>query len=728
LGFDSGFVYAERRVLAEAGRLFFGTEHFGVRQRIEESTMRRVMGWLRAVTNGTIYLALLGFASSTAWSCDNCGCDRRSGNDSCEPHAPHAHQGGDHSHGGPSITSFDTGPQTGGPAAGGGMAPVSFIVMGDTEINVGDGKLQSMMPAVTALNPDFVVFPGDLVTDGGLAEWQDWKQQTAVLGDNRFMVPGNHDRGPGGSAANWQNTFDWLPDSQELNGEKGTDKIDYFVDRGNVRIISIATDIPGEYSSSVPRSQAWFTEVMKDVADRNADADVTNNIDRVFAFSHKPITLEAGTGNDWWQRISGQDGQGGAAATAHLSGHWMLYQNSRPDPNSETSEIVQGTSNGSFFEGPPHRNQWGFTRITVEGDNVTTEYYGDPNGLTGGANFQLVDTTQLYTAGVVPRGEQALYQFEAGAEDQDSSASPLSKGHTLNFSGASIVNDPQRGSVLNVTGSGAHADAKNIGEGNLAILGDLTLEIAAKFDGAPGSNSVLASFGRSVGALNGGVNSRESGNYAYILAVNSDGTIRLEWEHDGHQSVSVNSTAPIDDLSQWNDIKVVRDHDTLSAQFIVNDQQLGQVVSFGESPTGAGAASLYIGGLASGGGDFSGWLDDLRISDALVDVTPPLLGDINGDGFISGDGTGLFADDDVTAFISFWLQEGSTPADLNFDGITSIADWGILNELDPSMGAAALAALAVRNGVPEPATGALLLLGVAACFPLRHSARTRRAL
>ena len=657
-------------------------------------------------TRAAIAAACALLAPQLAIACDKCGCNRNS----AEACAPHSHDDASHSAGGhnhsPSITSFNTGAASAGSAA----SPVSFIVMGDTEINVGDGKLASMMPAVTALNPDFVVFPGDLVTDGGLAEWQDWKQQTAVLGDNRFMVPGNHDRGPGGSAANWQNTFDWLPDSQVLNGQKGTDKIDYFVDRGNVRIVSIATDIPSEYSSSVPRSQAWFTEVMKDVADRNDDADPMNNIDRVFAFSHKPITLEAGTGSSWWRSLSGQDGSGAAAATAHLSGHWMLYQNSRPDPNSDTAEIVQGTSNGSFFEGPPHRNMWGFTRITVDGDNVTSEYYGDPNGLAGGANFQLVDTTPLITAGSIPRGEQAFYQFETGAELQDSSTSPLSKGHVLTLSGASIGNDPQRGSVLDLTANGAYADAKNIGEGNLAILGDLTLEVSAKFNGAPGANSVLASFGRSVGALNGGVNSRESGNYAYILAVDGDGVLRLEWEHDGHQSVAISSTEAITDLTQWNDIKVVRDHDTRAARFFVNGQQLGQTVAFDQSPTGAGAASLYIGGLASGGGDFNGWLDDLRISDSLVDVPAPLLGDINGNGVVFGDGTGPFETDDVTAFISLWLSEGTTPADLNFDGITSIADWGILNELNPAMGAAVLSALEARNAAPEPSTAVLLAL------------------
>lgn len=637
-------------------------------------------------------------------ACDNCGCNRNE----AEVCTPHSHDHASHNHP-PSITSFNTGSSGNGSEE----TPISFIVMGDTEINVGDGKLASMMPAVTALSPDFVVFPGDLVTDGGLSEWQDWKQQTAVLGDNRFMVPGNHDRGPNGNVSNWQNTFDWLPDSQVLNGQKGTDKIDYYVDRGNVRIVSIATDIPSEYSSTVPRAQSWFSEVMQDVSARNADADDSNNIDRVFAFSHKPISLEgAGTGSSWWRSLTGQDGAGGAEATAHLSGHTMIYQNTRPDPNSETAEIVQGTSNGFFFEGPPHRNQWGFVRITVDGGDVTTEYYGDSDGPNGPAGFQLVDTNQLYSGGVVPRGERALYQFESGATTQDASLSTLSKGHELHFiNGATTILDAQQGSVLDLTSPGSFADAKNIGEGNLSIVGDLTLEVSAKLNGTPGSNSVLASFGRSTGSLNGSINnSLEAGNYNYIFSVNANNTLSLKWEHNSRVLETLTSTEAVADVQQWNDFKVIRDHDTQAIQFLVNDQPLGNVLSFGQSSSGGGAGSLYLGSLADGSGDFNGWIDNLRIDDSSVVLTPPVFGDINSDGIVSGDGTGPFETDDVTAFISFWLSEGTSPADLNFDGITSIADWGLLNELSPAMGAAAVAALQARNNVPEP--GSAVLLGL----------------
>jgi hypothetical protein len=69
----------------------------------------------------------------------------------------------------------------------------------------------------------------------------------------------------------------------------------------------------------------------------------------------------------------------------------------------------------------------------------------------------------------------------------------------------------------------------------------------------------------------------------------------------------------------------------------------------------------------------------------------------------------------VTAFVAGWLSQGSGSiaarylrGDANFDGITDIADWAILNRENPALGLAALARL---TNVPEPT--ALLLFTIA---------------
>ena len=102
--------------------------------------------------------------------------------------------------------------------------------------------------------------------------------------------------------------------------------------------------------------------------------------------------------------------------------------------------------------------------------------------------------------------------------------------------------------------------------------------------------------------------------------------------------------------------------------------------------------------------------------------------DLNGDGIVSGDGTGPFAEDDVTAFVSYWLLPNTAadpnPADFNLDGIANLQDWAILNRELPQMGRRVAQALAV----PEPGVAALSgwgLLGAIVRLLRRRPLRAR---
>lgn len=94
--------------------------------------------------------------------------------------------------------------------------------------------------------------------------------------------------------------------------------------------------------------------------------------------------------------------------------------------------------------------------------------------------------------------------------------------------------------------------------------------------------------------------------------------------------------------------------------------------------------------------------------------------DINHDGLVSGDGTGPWATDDVTAFIAEWRRisypNGPNPADLNQSGLVNLSDWWYLARAINDAGGG-YPEFPVHLLVPEPGTNlltVLLLLGVVA--------------
>ena len=607
--------------------------------------------------------------------------------DDAHSHRPHSAAGH------PGLASFSSPRAARNTSAG----RFSFVVVADTQANGAKTSLNgrddiSLVGAQIVSDirrlrdaPGLVIFPGDLVGVGNLKTFRDWDQATRIFsrghpitkGDRRLMVPGNHDL-PGRAATNgdWQKEFSWLPDSQEVpdittvdpdDTIKGIDQMDYYYDikvnRNDLRFISVTTDrdylegerhkpgVPSRYGGGVlggqPTAIDWFQSVMA--------LDSTKNKDHVFVMTHHPITSSpfdnlghngnppGGTAGEWWKSIAGTNRDlDSIAAAALFTGHMHMYQPSRPDPHSDTSEVIIGTGGGNS-EGVRHRRVFGFMEVTVQGPNVSTRFYGDANGRDRLGRYRFTDILDEYIIaadGGLPQGELALYQFTRHKKQEDSSKSILSKGHELNFhGGAKVVRDRQRGDVLELTGNG-FVDAKALGDNNLSVLRDLTIELAAKARSLDQDqstiNNVLVAFGDADAALTtgGGVNTQhpndEMGNYAYILSYAADGHLRLAWEYFDDptikakpQMVTVRSTAPVDDPRAWHDIRVERDAETMRVRFAVDGEQLGEPVAFERLPTGAGAGSLYLGASADGGagaGNFAGSIDAVRISSAEVSV------------------------------------------------------------------------------------------------------------
>jgi hypothetical protein len=111
-----------------------------------------------------------------------------------------------------------------------------------------------------------------------------------------------------------------------------------------------------------------------------------------------------------------------------------------------------------------------------------------------------------------------------------------------------------------------------------------------------------------------------------------------------------------------------------------------------------------------------------------------IIGDVNLDGIVSGDGTGAVSVDDVSAFVTGWrynngLGQGTITSwkngDLNRDGKTDVVDFlRLRGALNGQIAPAAMAALFGGSAVPEPS--ALLLAALACGAATLAAARPRR--
>jgi hypothetical protein len=111
-----------------------------------------------------------------------------------------------------------------------------------------------------------------------------------------------------------------------------------------------------------------------------------------------------------------------------------------------------------------------------------------------------------------------------------------------------------------------------------------------------------------------------------------------------------------------------------------------------------------------------------------------IIGDVNLDGIVSGDGTGAVTVDDVSAFVAGWgYDDGPGPGtitswkngDLNRDGKTDVEDFlRLRGALNGPISASAMAALFGGSTVPEPSMLLLAFLACVAAFSV--ASRNRR--
>lgn len=602
--------------------------------------------------------------------------------------------------------------------SGAGATSFKFAVVGDTQ---GLQFLQKLTTDMNVHNPALVVYPGDLVDTGSVAAWNQWKNlsQHFVGGATmRLPVPGNHDL-PVGGDLQWQQTFNWLPNSPVIGGVKGIDKMDYYVDYQNTRFISITTDSQVQGAGGPPAAQQWLTNLLADPS--------TQSKDHVFVYSHHPITFNnydgtGGTAGPWWQSMA----QSGVVDSVFV-GHWHQYQPSQPDPYSDMWETIAGTGN-TGFSGHAWQNKIGFTLVEVDGPRVTAKFYGDGDG--DGNYDNVLDSFVISDTVPRPKGVVAYYGFHNAASNVDAAPAPLGKNNTGQYVGNALtVAGPIYGPVLQLDGSGDYAYGAGIGDYNLSVLRDLTISVQANYDtlftGSDGNT--LVSHTANVA---GYTDREEAVNQPYNLRIRSDKKLQFFWERNNNVKETFTSTLAADiDPGEWHEYRVTRNATTGEVIFYVDGNQLGGTLLFDPNtklPTGGAQGNLYIGinynrdNAAKFVGAFDGRLDELVIwnevtTSAFIPPNLPcgLFADVNGDCSLNGDDWTQFRSGQLFNMVGLTAAQAFSLGDLNGDFTNNHTDFVLFKSaFEAANGQGSFAAMLAQ--VPEPST--LLLVFFAAFF------------
>ena len=574
----------------------------------------------------------------------------------------------------------------------------SFCVVADTQASDGSGAYNlavtpPVIEAVKARNPLFTVFPGDLCETGNVPRWKKWVTLTDILGDNRYIVPGNHDLHPirRSTMKQWQEVFSealpWVNETArkkqvgpllpkfDSNDHAFDDRraVDYFVDHGNTRIVCVTTDnTHSENTANPPANLKWFRKVMQ--------MPSTKAKTNVIVFTHKPLTIEGFAGNPdtggtawaWWRAISGMD-HGSKKAAAIFTGHYHMYRPGRPDAGkTQTMEIITGTAGGGLEGYFQHRHH-GFLEVHVDGDRISAFFWGDADGKENGWQFDDVLDSFIINPGSQNKysGELTNYNFESENPLKDHSRYLSSKRIPLILKGAEVVEESSRGKVLK-TGNGKFATTIHLKDHNLALTGDLSISVNVKarqkLTGKAGDNVILSyGCGQANGSFSGLPNYKpdernEAENYAYILSVDPDQSLRLSWQYRVHrddswtpvrkkrqkpdparlQMESAVSSAKLKNITEWNKIQVIRNAEKRTVLFYVNGKRFGNPIKFKHQATGAQIGTFAVGGLARNGSkadmqalDWDGFIDDIKIYDNAIFSKGQQLGDINFDGKVN---------------------------------------------------------------------------------------------
>jgi hypothetical protein len=280
--------------------------------------------------------------------------------------------------------------------------PLRFVVTGDsrgTGSDVNWTALEEIAHAVVDEDPDFVLFPGDLV-NGYASDLQDqfknWKKAIQPLidaGRPVYPIRGNHDTAwayldpaadPGGALAKeaWRAEFSYLPS----NTDPYEDKITYsFVARAspaNAAFI-VGLDQHGRVENDTFKL-SWRQEWLE--AQLNA-----NTLGAVFVFGHYPafkisdradpdpmlegLYADTTKRNEFWRSLSRHGVRAYFCAHSHYYDHSRIVDKFDADTNHFVHQFIVGTAGSPYHEGwNPVTNDLNYVTSNVKHQDSTLGY------------------------------------------------------------------------------------------------------------------------------------------------------------------------------------------------------------------------------------------------------------------------------------------------------------------------------------------------------------------
>ena len=284
-----------------------------------------------------------------------------------------------------------TGCQT-GQTAGAEHEKWHFVVVGDSrgnDVGVNTKILSEVAAEIVGNNPEFVLFPGDLVNGSGnnekhraqLTKWRETMQPVYDAKINVYVVRGNHNKGSREAGLGiWNDIFSG-PYAMPDNGPAGEEKLTYSFDHNNAFVIVLDQYI----TRGQKNNQAWI------------DTQFANSsLPHVFVMGHEPafaVKHKDCLDDNVQQRNEFLDSITREGGRMYFCGHDHFYDHISADhdgdPSNDMHQFIVGTAGAPIYshdgkysgDNEPYEitpvagaAKHGYLVVSVDGSDVTTTW------------------------------------------------------------------------------------------------------------------------------------------------------------------------------------------------------------------------------------------------------------------------------------------------------------------------------------------------------------------